>query len=128
MLGRNLKVLRSQNGITQTELAKVLGVSQQTVGSWEKDKSTPNYDLLKQIARYFKVTTDYLLGYSKDDDLKGNGDFSDDEIDLFSKYRDMDSDWKAAFTWFIKQYNPREPKSSTFPITKIISQKNKKYW
>lgn len=63
MLGRKLKELRFKNEITQVEFAKMLGVAQQTVGSWEKDKSTPNYDLLKQIADYFNVTTDYLLGH-----------------------------------------------------------------
>ena len=61
MFSRKLKELRFKNDITQSEFAKLLGVTQQTVGSWEKEKSTPNYDLLKQIAKYFNVSIDYLL-------------------------------------------------------------------
>ena len=62
MLARRLKELRFQNDLTQTQFAQVLGVAQQTVGGWEKNNSSPNYDLLNKIADYFNVTTDYLLG------------------------------------------------------------------
>lgn len=48
--------------MSQAELANVLDVAQQTVASWEKSKSSPNYDLLQKIADFFNVSTDELLG------------------------------------------------------------------
>lgn len=62
MLARKLKELRERKGISQAELASVLDVAQQTVASWEREKSSPNYDILQMIADYFHVSTDSLLG------------------------------------------------------------------
>ncbi|MBQ7628763.1 MAG: helix-turn-helix transcriptional regulator [Selenomonadaceae bacterium] len=62
MLARRLKELRFKNDITQAEFAQAIGVAQQTVGGWEKNYSSPSYELLNRIANYFNVTTDYLLG------------------------------------------------------------------
>jgi len=62
MLAQKLKELREIRRMPQAELASVLDVAQQTVASWERGKSSPNYDLLQRIADYFHVSTDYLLG------------------------------------------------------------------
>ena len=62
MFAARLKALREKKDLSQMELANILDVAQQTVASWEKGKSSPNYDLLKRIAVYFHVTADYLLG------------------------------------------------------------------
>ena len=62
MLAQKLKELRERKEMSQAELANVLDVAQQTVASWEKSKSSPNYDILQKIADYFNVTTDELLG------------------------------------------------------------------
>ena len=62
MLAERLRDLRRRNNITQAKFARAIGVAQQTVGGWEKNNSSPNYELLNKIANYFNVTTDYLLG------------------------------------------------------------------
>jgi repressor LexA len=64
MLSKVLKNLRTAKGISQAELANILGVAQQTVGKWERDIAFPNIDTMKKIAVFFKVSTDYLLGNS----------------------------------------------------------------
>lgn len=56
-----LKDLRSKKGITQSELAKYLNVTQQAVGRWEKNITSPDYTTLSKIASYFNVSVDYLL-------------------------------------------------------------------
>ena len=63
MIKEILKELRNNKGISQREFAQMLGVSQQTVGSWEVGRTEPDNNMLKQIADYFNVTTDYLLGH-----------------------------------------------------------------
>lgn len=62
MLANRLKELRAKKQLSQNDLARILEVAQQTVASWEKSNSSPNYDILCKIADYFCVTTDYLLG------------------------------------------------------------------
>lgn len=62
MLSNRLKELRASKQISQAELSNILGVTQQAVGKWERDKTTPDYDTLKKISSYFGVSTDYLIG------------------------------------------------------------------
>lgn len=56
-----LKELRENKKISQSSLAKELFVSQQTVAKWETNKSTPNPEMLINIADYFNVSIDYLV-------------------------------------------------------------------
>ena len=60
-----LKELREENGLSQRTLAKVLGVSQAAIARWENQLQTPNIDIAIIVAKYFKVSTDYLLGLEK---------------------------------------------------------------
>lgn len=57
-----LKELRTEKKLSQTELATILNVSQRSISSWETGFREPNFETLKQIAQFFHVTTDYLLG------------------------------------------------------------------
>ena len=59
-----LKELREQKGLSQDAFSKDIGVSQSTVGNWESGTRQPKMDVLEKIARYFDVSTDYLLGRS----------------------------------------------------------------
>ena len=63
MKGSRLKELRDSKSMTQSQLAEVLGVSQQAVGKWERETASPNDEMLKKIAAIFFTTIDYLLGY-----------------------------------------------------------------
>lgn len=62
MFSQRLKELRKSIDITQVALAKKLFVSQQAVAKWEVGTASPNPDMLNNIASFFNVTTDYLLG------------------------------------------------------------------
>ena len=62
-LGKTIKELRLEEGISQRELGKRLNVyTQETVSCWEIGQREPDLDTLLKIARYFQVSTDYLLG------------------------------------------------------------------
>ncbi len=57
-----LKELRLEKGLSIKQLAKEIGVSDVAIGRWEKDLRVANiYELIK-LAKFFDVTTDYLLG------------------------------------------------------------------
>lgn len=62
-LAENIVRLRHEKKITQDELAAFMGVTKSSVSKWETKQSFPDILLLPQIASYFDVTVDKLLGY-----------------------------------------------------------------
>lgn len=79
MLNEKIKSLRLSYNITQVDLAKALGVSKQCVSNWENDNVQPSVEMLVKIAKYFKVSTDSLLGLGSEKIISVEG-LSDDEI------------------------------------------------
>ena len=61
---KTLKDLRLNKKISQQKLANDLDVSRSTIAMWESDSSQPDNTMLIRLAKYFSVTTDYLLGNS----------------------------------------------------------------
>lgn len=57
-----LKELRIEKGISQNQLAKEVGLAQASIARWEANLQTPNIDIAILFAKYFGVSTDYLLG------------------------------------------------------------------
>ena len=71
-LGEQILFLRKSRQITQERLAQELGVTNQAVSKWESGQCMPDIQLLPDIARFFKVSVDELLGIEKsgeDDDI-----------------------------------------------------------
>lgn len=60
-VNERLKLLRTENGLTQTELAKALHIGQTTVAAYERSHD-PNLYSLIAYADYFECTLDYLAG------------------------------------------------------------------
>lgn len=61
-MGTIIKTLRTNAGLTQTELADELGTTQQTVAKWEKGETNPKLRDIIWLSQRFRVTTDQLLG------------------------------------------------------------------
>ena len=57
-----LKTLRKEKGLKQCELARKLNVTQRKISYWETEQLEPDLETLINIANYFEVTVDYLLG------------------------------------------------------------------
>jgi len=62
VFGNNFKELRMVNNKSQNEMAKILHISQSTISNWEAGRQIPEIPMLITIAKYFEVSTDYLLG------------------------------------------------------------------
>ena len=60
-LGRNLKRIRTEKGITQGDIAKSLGVSRGFVSNLENGKTNPTLATITRLANAVGVTTDELL-------------------------------------------------------------------
>lgn len=62
MLKEIIKELRMEREISQSALAKAIGVSQKAIDFWEKGINEPKASYIIKLADYFGVTTDFLLG------------------------------------------------------------------
>lgn len=62
MIGERIKKLREEQNLTQEQLAKDVGVNINTLASYERKIREPKIDKILLFAKYFGVTTDYLLG------------------------------------------------------------------
>lgn len=62
MIGRRIKELRTENGLTQQELAKILNVSSMSISFYENEQRKPDSEFIIACSRFFDVSTDYLLG------------------------------------------------------------------
>lgn len=65
MIGKNLKMLREVKNKSQQEVCNDLNIEQSTLANYENDKRVPKIDILIKIAKYYKVSVDYLLGIEK---------------------------------------------------------------
>ncbi len=60
-ISERILTLRKQKGISQEELANIIGVSRQSVSKWESEQSTPDIEKIILLSEFFGVTTDYIL-------------------------------------------------------------------
>lgn len=88
-INEQISFLRKQKGITQEELAQVLGVTNQSVSKWESGICCPDIQLLPMLAQYFQVSVDELLGY------KPTESFGDILLKIKSLFQEADE--KAVF-------------------------------
>lgn len=66
MIGDRLRELREERGMKQEDLASIINVERQSISNYENDKSCPSLENLVRLADFFEVTTDYLLGRTKE--------------------------------------------------------------
>lgn len=62
LFAQKIKALRKQRGMTQAQLAREVGLSQQAVGKWETGRSSPDPQMLQFLADLFSVSLDTLIG------------------------------------------------------------------
>lgn len=65
-ISQKLVELRALKGVTQEDVAQSLSVSNKTISKWENGASAPDLPMVVELAKYYGVTTDTLLGLSKD--------------------------------------------------------------
>ena len=61
-IAERLVALREEKGVTQSEVARALSVSNKTVSKWENGMSSPDLSMLIGLSKYYGVSTDALLG------------------------------------------------------------------
>ena len=62
----NLSKLRREKGLSQRQAAVELGISQALLSHYENDAREPKLEFVVKICDYYSVTTDYILGRTKE--------------------------------------------------------------
>lgn len=88
--------MREEHGMGQAALADLVASSQQTISRVENEKCIPPLDLIVNIAKHFKVTTDYLLCLSEtkrsfEGQLQINKEI-DEFYEIVSLYKELNTD------------------------------------
>ena len=73
MIGERLANLRKDKKLNQKDLADQLGISVYTVSSYERENSAPDDEMKVNIAKFFNISLDYLLGLIDDERPIGGG-------------------------------------------------------
>ena len=60
-IGKRIKEIRVECGLSQERFGDILSVSQDTVSLWEKGKSVPTAEYLIAMAKQFEISVDYIL-------------------------------------------------------------------
>lgn len=69
-IGERIKDLRTEKKLTQTELAQALNITQDSISLWEKNKRIPDTIYIILLAKFFSVSSDYLLGLEDESGAK----------------------------------------------------------
>ena len=59
--------LRKEKNMSQRQMAKFFNVTQGTYNNWEQGNTQPSIEQLIELARFFSVSVDYLIGNSDDE-------------------------------------------------------------
>lgn len=79
MIGKRIKLLRTEKEVTQKELADFLGLTPKMISFYEKGERFPPHDIISKLSDYFNITTDYLLCKT---DKKNSLDETEEEKDI----------------------------------------------
>ena len=99
--GKRLTELRNKLGLSQEQMADELGVKRSTYAKWEKDTNQPTRKL-KDIAAYFHVSTDYILGRTDTTDASpapstaSAPPITPQDRELLRKYHELDQRGRQA--------------------------------
>jgi transcriptional regulator with XRE-family HTH domain len=80
---QKLKELRQERDLTQAEVAKAVGVYQRHVSAWESNRNKPSLESVMALAKFFSVSTDYLLF----DNVPREGVAAIDDFELYEYFR-----------------------------------------
>lgn len=62
MIGERIRLLRTENNLSQETLATKIESNQKQISKWERGQIEPNIDMLTRLADYFETSVDYLIG------------------------------------------------------------------
>lgn len=89
--------LRTERELSQRKMAKVLNISQGTYNNWENSNTQPSIEQLIQLAEFFGVSVDYLIGNTDEfGTVVSSRPLTREEDKILSLYNNLDEQSKSA--------------------------------
>jgi len=82
-MGERIKELRKKSGMTQTDLAKKLGVTKGTISTWETGSRSPSFEVIDELCDMFHASMDYIMGRT---DVNSFHEMTEEDIDQLGKW------------------------------------------
>lgn len=104
---KNLRKLRTSRGISQQQLADVIGTTQQSINKYENHSVEPDIRALIKLADYFDTSVDYLIGHAlplANQSPMEELDLCKDEFLLVRDFRKLSKDEKESIHLILKNY------------------------
>lgn len=102
-----IKTLRVENNLMQKDIAQNLNVPKNTYGAWERGDNEPPIDIIRKLADFYNVSTDYLFDREEEDGriIIQELELPSDENNLLTNYRKLPSDLKESAQEYLKSLN-----------------------
>ena len=84
-----IKEIRQEKNLSQTDIAKALGVTRQAISLYEKGDRELKLETWQKLADFFNVPVDYLLGISEDRSTLTIDDLNPEEQEAYERITDM---------------------------------------
>lgn len=97
-----IRILREERGISQQRLAAELNVTQAMISKYELDISEPDINTIRCIAKFFGVSSDYLLEMSDDKISVSSFGLSDAEKEILFGFKRLDTIQKAKLQAYLQ--------------------------
>lgn len=92
MYGKRIAELRTEKNMKQSDLAKVLFCSQNTICMWEQEKTQPPISTLIKLCDFFCCTLDYIVGRENEkSEIILNYTLTSDENFIIQRYKKLDN-------------------------------------
>lgn len=104
-IGKRIAEIREQTGLTQSGLARDIGISQSAISQIEAGERNPSFDMLRQIAKALGVSVPHLVGAEVEK-------LAPSEVAHFRNYRGLTDDAKREledFAAYLRQKQSRKP-------------------
>lgn len=102
-----LKKLRQERGFTQGRMGMELNVSQTTISAYETDARAPDSNMILRFAKYFNVSSDYILELSDARQPIAEDSMTEEEMNLVILYRTLNSVDKQKVLAYAQGINER---------------------
>jgi transcriptional regulator with XRE-family HTH domain len=86
-LGKKLRLLRAEKGLSQAALGEISGVNSKLLSKYENERIVPTADTLRKIAQALQISADYLIF----DNAPKNGISQLNDLELFEKFQEVEN-------------------------------------
>lgn len=106
-----MKELRLKKNMSQSDVAKVLGITQQAYANYEREARQADYATLKELSELFGCTIDYLLGRDQEQEKSLDEQLEGIDFALFGEVKELTEDQKRDILNYVKFVKSRDQNS-----------------